>query len=199
MEMMTREQFEQLEAVRHNAQADDTPYLGTVDGTINVNGDPNKTEVKPADYTVYFIFPDNTTFRNRVEVMGDKIVKSQGGWLCVERTYKGVYLTPRRMADAVTAGAVIMQYLTKVTDNGEIIPLSYEEQLDVMRNDYRDIRETALELVAVVLGIDKAEQEFLAPVDTVRVAFEIANNAPNMVNEADFFTEPLFGRVGKAE
>lgn len=199
MEMMTKEQFEQLEAVRRNAQADDTPYLGTVDGTMNVNGNPNKTEVKPADYTVYFIFPDNTTFRNRAEMVGDKIVESKDGWMCVERVYKNVYLTPRRMADAVTAGAVIMQYLTKVTENGEILPLSYEEQLEVMRNDYRDIRETALELVAVVLGIDKSEQEFLAPVDTVRVAFEIASNAPNLVNEADFFTEPLFGRVGKAE
>lgn len=199
MEMMTKEQFEQLEAARRNAQADDTPYLGMVDGTINVNGDPNKTEVKPADYTVYFIFPDNESFRRRAEMVGDKIVDTKGGWFCAERIYKNIYLTPRRMADAVTAGAVIMQYLTKVTENGEIVPLSYEEQLDVMRNDYRDIRETALELVSTVLGIDKAEQEFLAPVDTVRVAFEIANNAPNMVNEADFFTEPLFGKMGKAE
>lgn len=199
MEMMTREQFEQLEAVRQNAQADDTPYLGMVDGTVNVNGDPNKTEVKPADYTVYFVFPDNEAFRKRVDMMGDKIVSTKGGWMCAERIYKNVYLTPRRMADAVTAGAIIMQYMTKITEDGEIVPLTYEEQLSVMKNDYRDIRETALELVAVVLGIDKAEQEFLAPVDTVRVAFEIAANAPNMVNEADFFTEPLFGRVGKTE
>lgn len=199
MEMMTKEQFEQLENIRKNAQADDTPYLGVVDGTVNVNGDPNKTEVKPADYVVYFVFPDNADFRRRTELIGDKVVESKGGWMCVERIYKGVYLTPRRMADAVTAGAIIMQYLTKVTENGEIKPLSYEEQLSVMKSDYRELRETAIELVASVLGIDRAEQEFLAPVDTVRVAFEIAQNAPNMVNESDFFTEPLFGRVGRTE
>lgn len=199
MEMMTKEQFEQIENVRKNAQADDTPYIGIMDGTINVNGDPNKTEVKPADYTVYFCYPDNEDFRRRAEMVGDKVVNAKGGWILVERQYKGVYLTPRRMSDAVTAAAVIWQYLNKVTEDGEIKPLSYEEQLVVMKENYKDLRETALELVASVLGINPVEQEFLAPVDTIRVAFEIATNAPNMVNESDFFTAPLFGRVEKNE
>lgn len=197
--MITMEQFEQINEVRNNAQADDTPYIGVMDGIVNVNGNPNKTEIKPADYTVYFCFPDNSDFRRRVEMTGDKIVATQGGWLLAERVYKGVYLTPRRVSDAVTAGVIIWQYLNKVTEDGEIKPLSYDEQLLVMKENYKELRETALELVASVLGIDKAEREFLAPVDTVRVAFEIAKNAPNLVNESDFFTEPLFGRLGKGE
>lgn len=197
--MITKEQFEQINEVRRNAQADDTPYIGVVDGGVNVNGDPNKTEIKPADYTVYFCFPDTDDFRRRVEISGDKIVNEKNGWLLVERVYKDVWLTPRRVSDAVTAGAVIWQYLNKVTDNGEIRPLSYDEQISVMKSNYKDLRETALELVSAVLGIDKVEQEFLAPVDTVRVAFEIAMNTPSMVNESDFFTEPLFGKWGKRE
>lgn len=197
--MLTMEQFEQINKVRANAQADDTPYIGIEDGIVNVNGNPNKTEIKPADYTVYFCFPDNEQFRARAEAIGDKIVESKDGWILVERTYKGVYLTPRRMSDAVTTGAVIMQYLNKVTADGEVKPLSFDEQLEVMKGNYRELRETALELVGAVLGIDKMEQEFLAPVDTVRVAFEIAMNAPNMVNESDFFTAPLFGRVKRSE
>lgn len=197
--MLTKEQFEQIENVRKSAQADDTPYIGIIDDTLNVNGDPNKTEIKPADYTVYFCYPDNEDFRARTELAGDKIVETKGGWILVERTYRGVYLTPRRMSDAVTAGAVIWQYLNKVTENGEIKPLTYDEQLIIIRDNYRDLRETALDLVATVLGIDLFEREFLAPVDTVRVAFEIASNSPNMVNESDFFTAPLFGRVGKSE
>ena len=197
--MITKEQFEQINEVRRNAQADDTPYIGVVDGGVNVNGDPNKTEIKPADYTVYFCFPDTDDFRRRAEISGDKIVNEKNGWLLVERVYKDVWLTPRRVSDAVTAGAVIWQYLNKVTDNGEIRPLSYDEQISVMKSNYKDLRETALELVSAVLGIDKVEQEFLAPVDTVRVAFEIAMNTPSMVNESDFFTEPLFGKWGKRE
>lgn len=197
--MITMEQFEQLNDVRANAQADDTPYIGVMDGGVNINGNPNKTEIKPADYTVYFCFPDTKDFRRRIEMTGDKIVEEKGGWLLVERVYKNVWLTPRRVSDAVTAGAVIWQYLNKVTEDGEIRPLTYEEQLVVMKENYKDLKETALELVATVLGIDKVEQEFLAPVDTVRVAFEIAMNTPSMVNESDFFTEPLFGKRASRE
>ena len=190
--MISMEQFEQIEDVRKNAQADDTPYIGIVDGSINVNGDPNKTEVRPADYTVNFIYPYNADFRRRVEMAGDKIITTKGGWMQVERTYKGIYLTPRRMSDVVTTGAVIWQFLTTMTEDGEIRPLTYEEQIEVMRVNYRELREASLDLVATVLGMNDFEKEFLAPVDTVRVAFEIAMNAPNLVNESDFFTAPLF-------
>ena len=190
--MITMEQFEQIEDIRKNAQADDTPYIGIVDGSINVNGDPNKTEVKPADYTVNFIYPDNPDFRRRVEMAGDKVITTKNGWMQVERVYKGIYLTPRRMSDAVTTGAVIWQFLTTMTEDGEIRPLTYEEQIEVMRVNYRELREASLDLVATVLGMNDFEKEFLAPVDTVRVAFEIAMNAPNLVNESDFFTAPLF-------
>lgn len=190
--MITMEQFEQIEDIRKNAQADDTPYIGIVDGSINVNGDPNKTEVKPADYTVNFIYPDNPDFRRRVDMAGDKVITTKNGWMQVERVYKGIYLTPRRMSDAVTTGAVIWQFLTTMTEDGELRPLTYEEQLEVMRVNYRELREASLDLVATVLGMNDFEKEFLAPVDTVRVAFEIAMNAPNLVNESDFFTAPLF-------
>lgn len=195
MEMMTREQFEQLEEVRKKAQTDDTPYIGIVDGTINVNGDPNKTEIKPSDYTVHFVYPDNEDFRKRVEMTGDKVVsKDNNGWMLVERTYRNVYLTPRRMQDATTVGAVILQYLTKVSDDGETIkPLSFDEQIQVMRTYHKELRESAIELVATVLGINELDQEFLAPVDTVSVAFEISLQASDLVNGSDFFTEPLSG------
>ena len=195
--MITMEEFERLDEVRKNAQADDTPYIGIMDGQVNVNGNPNKTEIKPADYTVYFCYPDSKEFRDRIALTGDEIVEEKSGWILAERTYKHVYLTPRRMGDALTAGAVIWQYLNKVTENGEIKPLTYEELLIVMKDNYKDLRETALELVATVLGIDAFEQEFLAPVDTVRVAFEIAMHAPDAGNGSDFFTEPLYGVVRK--
>lgn len=197
--MITMEQFEQINEIRDKAQADDTPYIGIMDGEINVNGDPNKTEIKPADYTVYFLYPDNADFRRRIELTGDTIVAEKGGWLQVERKYKGVYLTPMRMGDAVTAGAVIMQFLNEITSDGEIKPLSYDQLVTVFKEYYKELRGTAYELVCAVLGIDAFEKEFLAPVDTIRVAFEIAMRSPNMVNESDFFTEPLLGKRGKSE
>lgn len=192
--MITMEQFEQIDQVRKNAQTDDTPYIGVMDGNISANGDPNKTEIKPADYTVNFIFPDNEDFRPRVEAMEDEIVATKNGFMQVRRVYKHVYLTPYRMSDAVTTGAIIWQYLHRITADGEIKPLTYEEMLQVMKADHKELKEASYDLVASVLGISDAEKEFLAPIDVVRVAFEIAMNTPDMVNSSDFFTEALSGK-----
>lgn len=192
MEMLTREQFEQLEEARRNASKDDTPYLGIIDDTINVNGNPNRTEIKPADYVVHFLFPDNETFRARVKATGDRIIGTKGGYMEVEREYKGVYITPRRMADAVTAGAIIEDFLNTVSEDGEIRSLSYEQMLEVMSVNYRQFQDTVYELVSIVLGISPAESEWLAPLDTMGVALQIALNNPALMNETDFFTAPSF-------
>lgn len=193
MEMLTREQFEQLEQVRENARNDDTPYIGIVDNTINVNGNPNKTEIKPADYTVHFIFPDNELFRTRIKTTGDKILGSEDGYIWVERTYKGVYITPRRMPDATTTGAIIEQFINTVSEDGkELKSLSYEQIVDIMSVDYKQVQNAVFDLVSTVLDISEAEAEWLAPIDTLSVALQIALNNPAFVNGTDFFTVPSF-------
>ena len=186
------EQFEKLHEAKKNAQADDTPYVGVMDDTINVNGNPNKTEVKPSDYTVHFYFPDTEWFRNRVNALDDKILHSKGGYIYVERTYHNVYLTPRRMSDAVTAGAVIESFINEISENGEIKALSYDQLRKVMMENYAEFKETAYDLVATVLRIPEAEAEWLDPTETLTVALQIAINNPALMNESDFFTAPSF-------
>lgn len=188
--MITFEEFQAMQDAKQNAQTDDTPYIGITGDTINVNGDPNKTEIKPADYTVHFYFPDNDTFKRRVATMGDKVIRTKGGYMYVERTYKGVYITPRRMSNAVTAGAVIESFLNEITENGEIKALTYEQVQSIMIDEYDEFKETAYNLVATVLNISEAEAEWLDPTDTLTVAFQIAMNNPALVNESDFFTPP---------
>lgn len=188
--MISFEEFQALQDAKTKAQNDDTPYIGLKDGTINVNGDPNKTEIKPADYTVHFYFPDTEQFKRRVQSVGDKILYTKGGYMYVERTYKGVYITPRRMSDAVTAGAVIESFLNEITEDGQIKALSYEQLTDVLRGNYADFKETAYDLVATVLNISEAEAEWLDPTETLTVAIAIAMNNPALMNESDFFTPP---------
>lgn len=191
MDMMTMDEFDMLEGARRNAQADDTPYVGIMNDTINVNGNPNNTEIKPADYTVHFYFPDNETFRSRVKAVGDKVLYTKDGYMYVEREYKGVYLTPRRMSDAVTAGAIIESFLTTIADEeGNIKALSYDELQRVMVGNYSEFKETAYDLVSTVLRISDAEAEWLDPTETLMVAFKIALNNPALMNESDFFTAP---------
>lgn len=191
MDMMTMDEFDKLEVARRNAQADDTPYVGIMNDTINVNGNPNKTEIKPADYTVHFYFPDTEIFRSRVKAVGDKILYTKDGYMYVEREYKGIYITPRRMSDAVTAGAVLESFLTQITDDeGNIRALSYEEVQGIMLGHYSEFKETAYDLVATVLRIPDIEAEWLDPTETLTVAFQIALNNPALMNESDFFTAP---------
>ena len=109
--MITMEQFEAINDAKVKAQTDDT---------VNINGNPNKTEIKPADYEVLFAFPNTDFFKKRIDAVGDEVVKEDSGYIIVRRVYKNVYLTPRKMADAVTAGAVIESFLNKVTENGEV-------------------------------------------------------------------------------
>ena len=188
--MITMEQFEAINGAKEKAQTDDTPYIGIVDNSVNVNGDPNKTEIKPADYRVLFAFPDNDFFRKRIEAVGDKIIRRQDGYLVVERIYKGVYLTPRKMSDAVTAGAVIESFLNKITVDGEVKAMSYDELKGVIVDNYTELKDSAYDLVAGVLRMDEAEAEWMLPMNAVENAIQIAMNNPALVNESNFFFEP---------
>ena len=187
--MITMEQFEAISEAKAKAQTDETPYIGMVDGQININGNPNKTEIKPADYEVLFAFPDAPFFRKRVDTIGDEIIKTEGGYIIVKRVYKGVYLTPRKMSDAVTAGAVIESFLNKITVDGEIKALSYDELTDVILDNFAEMKDSAYDLVASVLGISSEEAEWMLPMQTVNVAIKIAMNNPALENESNFFTE----------
>lgn len=187
--MITMEQFEAINDAKVKASTDDTPYIGMVDGTVNINGNPNKTEIKPADYEVLFAFPNTDFFRKRIDAVGDEIVKEEGGYIIVRRVYKGVYLTPRKMSDAVTAGAVIESFLNKVTENGEVKALSYDELKGVIVDNFTEMKDSAYDLVASVLRIHPEEAEWMLPMQTVNVAIQIAMNNPALENESNFFTE----------
>lgn len=193
--MITMEQFEAISDAKVKAQTDETPYIGIVDGQVNVNGDPNKTEIRPADYKVLFGFPDTDFFRKRTDTVGDKVIDRKDGFIIVERVYKGVYLTPRKMSDAVTAGAVIESFLNKITVGGEIKAMSYEELQGTIVDNFKELKESAYDLVASVLRIHEEEAEWMLPMNAVENAIAIAMNNPALLNESNFFFEPSLGRA----
>ncbi len=186
--MITMEQFEAINDAKVKASTDDTPYIGMVDGQVNINGDPNKTEIKPADYKVFFAFPDTDMFRKRIDTVGDEVVKKENGYIIVKRVYKGVYLTPRKMSDAVTAGAVIESFLNKITVDGEVKALSYDELQGVIVDNFTEMKDSAYDLVASVLRIHPEEAEWMLPMETVKTAIKIAMDNPALTNESNFFT-----------
>lgn len=189
MEMITLDQLDELKSAIKEAEKDDTPYIGIKDEELHVLGNPNKTEITPADYVVHFAFPNTEEFRAKAQAIGDKISKTteDGRYFLATRTYKNVYLTPRRMGAVVSTLAQIESFLYKITENGEIKDLSYEETKVLLQVMNGELSDATYELVATVLRIPYEEMEFMLPLNTIENAVKIAKNNPSAVNEADLF------------
>ena len=189
MEMVNIEQLGELKGAIEKAREDDTPYIGIKDDELHILGDPNKTEVKSADYVVHFAFPNTEEWRNRAEGLGDKIGKTtdDGRYFLATREYKNVYLSPRRMGAVVTTLAQVESFLYKIMDNGEIKDLSYDEMVSLATVMNGELSDATYELVATVLRIPYEEMEWMLPLNTIENAVKIAVNNPSAVNEADLF------------
>lgn len=191
MEMIKAEQLEGLKTAIEDARNDDTPYIGIKDDELHILGDPNKTEIQAADYVVRFAFPNTEEWRARAESNGDRIGKTTEDkrYFLAERTYKNVYLSPRRMSGVVAALAVVESFLYKVMENGEIKDLTRDEMLAVMQTMNGELGDATYEIVATVLRIPYDEMEWMLPMNVVENAVKIATNNPSAVNEADLFFE----------
>ena len=185
--MMTMEQFKELKGAMDNAQTDDTPFISTTEDEIHVFGDPNKTEIKSADYTVLFAFPDNEKWRRKIKANGDKVIKTIDRYLVVKRKYNDVYLSPRNVGNAITALTMIESFMNEITEDGEVRPLSYEQMLSLMNTMNNEISDSVYELVGAVLRIPYEEQEWMLPMNATENAVKIVLNNPSAVNEADLF------------
>lgn len=189
MEMISIDQLGELKGAVEKAREDDTPYIGIKDDELHILGDPNKTEVKAADYVVHFAFPNTDEWRARANSMGDEIGKTteDGRYFLSKRTYKNVYLTPRRMGAVVSALAQIESFLYKIMDNGEIKEMSYDEMVSLLTVMNGELSDATYEVVATVLRIPYDEMEWMLPANTMENAVKIARNNPSAVNEADLF------------
>lgn len=197
MEMISIDQLDELKGAIKEAEKDDTPYIGIKDDELHVLGNPNKTEVRAADYMVCFAFPNTEEWRARAEQNGDTIGKTteDGRYFLCKRLYKNVYLTPRRIGAVVSTLAQIESFLFKITENGEIKELSYEEMQSLLTVMNGELSDATYELVATVLRIPYEEMEWMLPMNTIENAVKIAVNNPSAVNEADlFFDLPHEGR-----
>ena len=196
MEMISIDQLDELKGAIEKAREDDTPYIGIKDDELHILGDPNKTEVEAADYVVHFAFPNTEKWRAIAKNKGDEIGKTtdDGRYFLAKRTFKDVYLTPRRMGAVVTTLAEIESFLYKITDNGEIKEMDYNEMVSLMTVMNGELSDATYELVATVFRIPYEEMEWMLPLNTIENAVKIAINNPSAVNEADLFFESPHGK-----
>ena len=203
-DMMTFEQFQEFQKFQElkdkmkDSQNDNTPYLAvTSDDELHVIGDPNETEIVPADYTVYFLFPDTQKYRDRVartgavetdEINGRKIEgEIPKGQFLAKRTYKNVHVTPRRVGSVISAFVTVEQFFYDVSEDGEIKDMSYEESIEVFRMLTQDILDAVYDVVSAVLKIPADEQEMILPINALEIATKMVVQNPDIVNNADLF------------
>ena len=203
-DMMTFEQFQEFQKFQKlkdkmkDSQNDNTPYLAvTSDDELHVIGDPNETEIVPADYTVYFLFPDTQKYRDRVartgavetdEINGRKIEgEIPKGQFLAKRTYSNVHITPRRVGSVISAFVTVEQFFYDVSEDGEIKDMSYEESIEVFRMLTQDILDAVYDVVSAVLKIPADEQEWILPINALEIATKMVVQNPDVVNNADLF------------
>lgn len=203
-DMMTFEQFQEFQKFQElkdkmkDSQNDNTPYLAvTSDDELHVIGDPNETEIVPADYTVYFLFPDTQKYRDRVartgavetdEINGRKIEgEIPKGQFLAKRTYSNVHITPRRVGSVISAFVTVEQFFYDVSEDGEIKDMSYEESIEVFRMLTQDILDAVYDVVSAVLKIPADEQEWILPINALEIATKMVVQNPDVVNNADLF------------
>lgn len=203
-DMMTFEQFQEFQKFQElkdkmkDSQNDNTPYLAvTSDDELHVIGDPNETEIVPADYTVYFLFPDTQKYRERVartgavetdEINGHKIEgEIPKGQFLAKRTYSNVHITPRRVGSVISAFVTVEQFFYDVSEDGEIKDMSYEESIEVFRMLTQDILDAVYDVVSAVLKIPADEQEWILPINALEIATKMVVQNPDVVNNADLF------------
>ena len=189
MEMVNVDQLGELKGAIEKAREDDTPYIGIKDDELHVLGNPNKTEIKPADYVVRFAFPNTPEWMARAESNGDKITGTSKDkqFLLTERYFKNVYLSPRRMGAVVSALAQIESFLYQITENGELKELSRAEMMGLAQVMNGELSDATYDVVATVLRIPYDEIEWMLPLNTLENVVKIAKNNPSAINEADLF------------
>lgn len=201
--MITREQFERLSTqeqygellkATEEAKQDDTPYVAIADDEIHVLGDPNKTEVKKHDYEISFAFPNTAEWKSALEQSGDSIEKETENFLRVTRTFKNVWLAPRRASHVAEAFARLQAFLNKVTETNdegeiEIKQMSIEEMMDMMRDLNIETEEALYRAVGAFLGLTEQEREFMLLPSVIYNVVKITLDNPEVINGSDV----LFG------
>ncbi len=91
------------------------------------------------------------------------------------------------MGNAITAMALIEQFIYEVTEDGEVKELDDEKAKSVLYTMNHEISDATYELVGAVLRIPPDEIEWMLPLNVFENAVKIVMNNPSVVNESDLF------------
>lgn len=183
--MITLDNMVEMSKSFDKAQEDDTPFLVTTNDSVQVVGNPTKTEKKVKNYTVMFGLPIELKKR-----LGDAKVLAENGYeVIVSVDFKNVFVPPRYRVDVVSAVTGVLPFLKKATPQGEVVTFSLDEYTEIISTLKPEIMDALYSVVTRVLRIDEDIAQYMSPTSAIAVALQMMDDMPDVLNEADLFTD----------
>lgn len=188
--MLTVDNMVEMAEKFDKAQEDSTPFLVTANDKIQIMGDPNKTAKKSHDYKVMFGIPREL----RGRISGGELLYDNGYELVVQVEFKNVFIPNRYRMDVVGAVTGVLPFLKKVTPEEEIVSFSVDEYAQIIRTLNHEVMDAIYAVVQQVLRIDADIMEYMSPISAIATAMKMMDDMPDVMNEADLFTESFAER-----
>lgn len=183
-ENITREQFEELKRRFDEAENDNTPYTIVTDNEIGIVGDPDLTQMKKGEYTIKFGFPNTKEWRDKISE--DEIWKETENYIGVEKTFKNVFISPRRHSTVLSAFTELYAFFNYITDDGEVRELT-EDEVPMALQILDENIEAVYKAVGAVIGLDTDMIDYMIPLSASVALLQMVNDFPEIINETDFF------------
>ena len=188
--MITIDNMVDMSTALDKAQEDDTPFISTTKDSVQVVGNPMKTEKKTYDYKVLFVVP--IAWKDRIGT--GRIIKEDDYEAVIEAEFKNVFVPGRYRIDVVTAVTGVLPFLRKTTPTGNVEAFTIDEYGEIIRTLSTEVLDAIYNVVATVLRLDKDFAECMHPISAIVTAIKMFNDFPDVMNESDLFTESFVGK-----
>ena len=189
MANFTENDLIKIQSKINNAEKDSTPFaMIDGEGDVSVIGDANRTEVKKREYVVKFRIPSQYK-----DLVPDSESILNGKYYVSTVKFSDIMITPRKDLKIVSAITALFPFLRDVLPTGDVNDRDRSELELIISNwvskDY--IVDAMYNLVAAVLDIDLVLKDMMTFDSVIENTLSILGDFPEVVNEADFFTDPL--------
>lgn len=171
------------------------------DGTIDVIGDANQTELNKFDVIAHFVFR-----KDELEYIPDG-AKEIGKYVTFNMKFDDVFINPRenlKYVDCMVRMMPFWEAITEIYDEAEekIKKLDssekdyqqkkdkiYEKLMMKVAHEYayseKDVQSAIYDLVATLLNLDEFMEDHMSAYSAIECVLSIINNNPELINESE--------------
>lgn len=171
------------------------------DGTIDVIGDANETELNKFDVIAHFVFR-----KDELEHIPDG-ARQIGKYIAFDMKFDDVFINPRdnlKYVDCIVRMLPFWEAITDSYDEAEkrieklnSLDPDYQKKADKINSDLmmkvaheyayseKDVQNAIYDLVATLLNLDEFMEDHLSAYSAIECFLSIINNNPELINESE--------------